>query len=67
MHDMFARTNTRWAPWSVIDGNHRKAARIAAMTCVAEALERHVPMTPPAADPAVVELAREAFRYKPKG
>lgn len=67
MHDMFARTDTRWAPWKVIDGNHRKAARIAAMTHVAEALERHVPMIPPDADPAVVELAREAFGYKPKG
>jgi polyphosphate kinase 2 (PPK2 family) len=67
MHDMFARTDTRWAPWTVIDGNHRKAARIAALTKVVEALERHVPMTPPNVDPAVVELARAAFGYKPKG
>jgi polyphosphate kinase 2 (PPK2 family) len=67
MHDMFARTDTRWAPWTVIDGNHRKAARIAALTKVVEALERHVPMTPPNVDPAVAELARAAFGYKPKG
>jgi polyphosphate kinase 2 (PPK2 family) len=64
MHDMFARTNTRWAPWTVFDGNHRKAVRIAVLKHVAEALERHVPMHPPELDPAVVELAREAFGYK---
>ncbi len=65
MHDMFARTNTKVAPWHVIDGNSRKAARIAALTCIAEALEGHVPMTMPEADPAVIALAREAFGYKP--
>jgi len=63
MHDMFERTDTRWAPWHVIDGNDRKAGRIAALTCIADALEKHVPMTMPEADPAVVELAKEAFGY----
>ncbi|HEY1124204.1 MAG TPA: polyphosphate kinase [Sphingobium sp.] len=67
MHDMFARTDTRWAPWHVIDGNDRKAARIAALTRIADMLEKHVPMDMPDADPAVVELAKEAFGYKPKG
>jgi hypothetical protein len=37
--DMFdRRTDTRWAPWTVIDGNDKKAARIAALTAVADAL-----------------------------
>lgn len=67
MHDMFARTDTRWAPWTVIDGNRRKAGRILALTKVAEALEGHVPMVAPDVDPAVAELAREAFGYKAKG
>ncbi|MBO9671275.1 MAG: polyphosphate kinase [Sphingobium sp.] len=67
MHDMFAKTDTRWAPWHVIDGNDRKASRIAALTRIADALEKHVPMDMPEADPAVVELAKEAFGYKPKG
>jgi polyphosphate kinase 2 (PPK2 family) len=67
MHAMFARTDSKAAPWHVIDGNNRKAARIAALTCIADALERHVPMTPPDADPAVAELAREAFGYRPRG
>lgn len=67
MQEMFARTDTRWAPWAVIDGNHRKAARIAALTRVAEALERHVPMVAPDRDPEVEALARQAFGYRPKG
>ena len=66
MHDMFAQTNTRWAPWKVIDGNNKKAARIAALRHVADALEAAVPMTPPDLDPATVKLARKAFGYEPK-
>jgi polyphosphate kinase 2 (PPK2 family) len=66
MHDMFGKTDTRWAPWHVIDGNNRKAARIAALTRIADMLEKHVPMDMPDADPAVVELAKDAFGYKPK-
>jgi len=64
--EMFAQTNTRWAPWKVIDGNNKKAARIAALTHVAEALEAAVSMTPPDLDPATVKLAAKAFGYKPK-
>jgi polyphosphate kinase 2 (PPK2 family) len=59
--DMFAHTNTRWAPWQVIDGNNKKAARIAALTTIAEALERAVPVKPPAASPEIEALARDAF------
>jgi polyphosphate kinase 2 (PPK2 family) len=66
MDEMFAQTNTCWAPWKVIDGNNKKAARIAALTHIAEALEAVVPMTPPDLDPAVVKLAGKAFGYKPK-
>src|SRR3546814_4167065 len=28
LKDMFSNTNTRWAPWQVIDGNTKKAAQI---------------------------------------
>lgn len=65
--DMFERTDTRWAPWTVIDSNNKKAARIAALTHVAERLETAVPMVAPAADPEVVRLAQEAFGFKPDG
>ena len=60
MHEMFARTSTKAAPWTVVDGNSKKAARIAALTAIADALEANVPMDPPTIDPAVEAAAREA-------
>lgn len=65
IHDMFKRTDTRWAPWHAIDGNDRKAGRIAALTVIADALEKHVPMEPPESDPAIAKLAQDAFGYQP--
>lgn len=59
--DMFERTDTRWAPWRVIDGNDKKSARIAALTYIADRLEAGVSMEPLAADPDVVALAKAAF------
>ncbi|SKB55540.1 polyphosphate kinase 2 family protein [Sphingopyxis flava] len=66
MHEMFEQTDTRWAPWKVIDGNNKKSARIAALSHIAETLEAAVPMTAPERDPAVVKLAQKAFGYKPR-
>jgi AMP-polyphosphate phosphotransferase len=40
-------TDTRWAPWTVIDANNPVSARIAAMTTVAEVMERALPKEPP--------------------
>ncbi len=59
--EMFERTDTRWAPWTVIDGNSKKAARIAALTAIADALEKQVSMEPLPADPEVVALAEAAL------
>lgn len=64
MHDMFKHTDTRWAPWTVIDGNDRKSGRIAALTAIADQLEALVPMEMPPRDPAIVALAEKAFGYK---
>ena len=61
MHDMFAHTDTRWAPWIVLDGNDKKAARIAALSHIADRLEAAVDMTPPPLDPAVEKAARKAL------
>lgn len=61
MEEMFDRTDTRWAPWKVIDANHKKCARIAALTHIADVLEKAVPMKPPSADPEVAKLAKEHF------
>lgn len=57
--DMFRLTDTRWAPWTVIDGNDKKAARIAALTAIADQLEAAVSMTPPPLSPELEELARQ--------
>ena len=61
MTEMFGLTDTRWAPWKAIDGNNKRAARIAALTWIAERLEKAVPMTPPPPDPALNRLAKDAF------
>jgi AMP-polyphosphate phosphotransferase len=61
MHAMFRETNTKVAPWIVIDGNCKKAARIAALTAIADALEAQVPMHPPRLDPEVEKVAKEAL------
>ena len=61
IEEMFAETNTKWAPWHVIDGNNKKAARIAALTTVAEALDKACPTRPPPIDPEVKRLAKAAF------
>jgi polyphosphate kinase 2 (PPK2 family) len=49
--DMFAHTDTHWAPWMVIDGNDKKSARIAALTRVADALAGELPKDPPKPGP----------------
>jgi len=66
IHDMFKRTDTRWAPWRVIDANDKKAARINALTYVAERLESHAAMKPPALDPEVAALAKQALDWTPR-
>lgn len=45
--DLFERTDTRWAPWTLIDANDRELAERAALTAVAEALEKALPNEPP--------------------
>ncbi len=65
--DMFKRTDTRWAPWTVIDGNNQKAARIAALKHVVESLEASVPQDFPDAKPEIVALAEKTFGYSPVG
>ncbi|HEY5712969.1 MAG TPA: polyphosphate kinase [Allosphingosinicella sp.] len=60
--DMFEHTDTRWAPWTVIDGNNKKAARIAALTKVAEVLADALPADPPPIRLELVRLAQKAFK-----
>jgi AMP-polyphosphate phosphotransferase len=67
MDDMFKHTDTRWAPWQVIDGNNQKAARIAVLEYVVKELEACIPADFPEVDAAILKLAGEAFGYSSKG
>lgn len=63
MHDMFAQTNTRWAPWTVVDGNNQKAARIAVLEHVLASMKTKIPQDFAEIDPEVEALAKEAFGH----
>ena len=49
LEHMFAETDTRWAPWQVVNGNDKKSARLASLGIVATALQRALPVEPPPA------------------
>lgn len=62
--DMFARTHTAHAPWTIIDGEHKKTARITALNLVADRLSDGLDLSPPALSPNIVKLAKAAFGKK---
>lgn len=45
--NIFDQTNTRWAPWKLIDAANREAAQIAALGHIAEVIEKAIPQQPP--------------------
>jgi AMP-polyphosphate phosphotransferase len=54
--ELLSQTDTRWAPWTVIDGNNAESARLKALNTVAAALAgvipNEAPREPPAARPS---------------
>ncbi|WP_373476796.1 polyphosphate kinase 2 family protein [Sphingorhabdus sp.] len=64
MKDMFKRTDTHWAPWTVIDGNNQKAARMAVLSHVVQELEASVPQEFPEVDAGILALAKATLGYK---
>jgi polyphosphate kinase 2 (PPK2 family) len=54
LHDLFRQTDTRWAPWQLIDGNDQANSCIAALTAIADQLERALPAEPPVVGETVV-------------
>jgi AMP-polyphosphate phosphotransferase len=62
--EMFDQTDMHWAPWTAIDGNHKKAARIAALSHVAEALSGSCPADPPPVRPEMEQLAQQLLRKR---
>lgn len=67
INDMFVHTDTRWAPWKVIDSNNQKAARIAVLEHIFAELEDHVPSDFPAIDPEIMKSAKKSLGYVPEG
>jgi AMP-polyphosphate phosphotransferase len=59
--EMFAQTDTRWAPWTVIDGNNQKAARVAVLRHILKELQSHVPQDFPEVSDEIAGLAKQAF------
>lgn len=58
LQDLFANTNTRWAPWIPIDANEPTAACIAALGAIAEAMQKAMPADPPGEEDTVVSFRR---------
>ena len=54
--ELFANTDTRWAPWRVIDGNNESAGRIAALSVIADSMEKAFPAEPPAVGDTVIQF-----------
>ena len=52
--DLFKHTNTRWAPWTIIDANDATAGCVAALTAIADQMEKAMPGEPPELGETVV-------------
>jgi polyphosphate kinase 2 (PPK2 family) len=59
---MFRRTHTDAAPWTVINGNKKKAARLAVLKAVHDRLRPLISPEPPKPSDEVMRLARSVFR-----
>jgi polyphosphate kinase 2 (PPK2 family) len=66
IEEMLARTSTKAAPWTLVAGNDKKHARIAAITEIVERLSAGVDLSPPRLDPAIVEEARRHLDLPPE-
>jgi AMP-polyphosphate phosphotransferase len=59
LHDLFKQTDTRWAPWQVIDGNDEIGGSIAALTTLADLFEKAMPAEPPAEGETVIQFPQQ--------
>jgi len=56
LHDMFTLTDTRWAPWRIINANDEHAARIATLEVMVETMTKGFPAEPPADTADIVDF-----------
>lgn len=62
----FKQTDTRWAPWVGIGADDEQGTQIAALTAIAEALEKAIPLEPPErAEPVARFTSSSAARLSP--
>ena len=52
--EMFDQTDTRWAPWQVIDANNEDSGVLAALALVADSMQKNLPADPPVEGETVV-------------
>jgi polyphosphate kinase 2 (PPK2 family) len=64
LHDLFAHTDTRWAPWKVIDSNDELGGCLTALTVIAELMEKAMPAEPPSVGETVVQF-RQSRKPEP--
>jgi polyphosphate kinase 2 (PPK2 family) len=63
--EMFERTSTASAPWTVVPANDKKYARIAAIREIVRCFGEDVDLAPPTLDDSVIEQAERHFDLKP--
>ncbi|WP_420932983.1 polyphosphate kinase 2 family protein [Alteromonas sp. A081] len=57
INDMFAKTNTSFAPWKIIDGEHKWQARVEVLRVIVEALIADMNIVPPPLDEDLIGMA----------
>lgn len=62
-----ALTDTRWAPWSMVDANDAAAAQVAGLTAIADSLEKALPKSPPETAAPVVPFMVPSEQSQPAG
>ncbi len=67
LETMLAQTDTRWAPWSIIDANDRDSACVAGLTAIVDGLEKALPQVPPEAAGAVAPFMVAAEQAQSAG
>lgn len=63
-HDMFDKTSTKVAPWTVIASNDKKTSRINGLLKVIDILGKDVDLTYPPVDPELRKIAEKALGKK---
>ena len=64
--EMFEKTSTDFAPWTLIPADDKKFARILAMETVVDCLGAGVDLAPPPVEPEVIAAARQHLKIDSK-